>query len=162
MNKYENSLGLIGKILGFSLFALIAIGFTTIPIIVVIFVGLDMLGGMLLLFEICLCCSIHFVSYSIGLFFLGDRYKPTGYVSGGRSLKWPKETYIYVKRNMITNFIEIIACSCFSVVFIVLACLNLFLTISICGLVGSVIAFVIFFLFYKKEEYKLKNENFDE
>lgn len=157
MNKYEKALGLIGKILGFSLFALLALGFTSSPIIVVIFVGYEMIGGMLLLFELCLCCSIHFVSYSIGLFFLGDHYKPTGYVSGGRSLNWPEETYRYVKRNMITNFIEIITCSFFSVAFIVLLCLNLFTTISICGLVASIIAFSIFFLFYKKEQTKLKS-----
>lgn len=83
MNKHENTLSLIGKILGFSLFALMASGLIVVPIIVVIFVGSEMIGAMLLLFELCLCCSIHAVSASIGLFFLGDHYKPTGYVSGG-------------------------------------------------------------------------------
>ena len=159
MNKYENILNMIGKILGFSLFAILAIGLTSFPILVIIFVGSEMLGGMLLLLELCLSCSIHCLSYSMGLFFFGDHYIPTGYVKNGRSLNWPKETYIYVKRNMITNFIEIISCLLFCVVYIVLLCLNLFTVLSICGLVVSIIAYVIFYLFYKKEHNKLTNEN---
>ncbi|MBE7074240.1 MAG: hypothetical protein E7379_04040 [Clostridiales bacterium] len=161
MNKYENTLSLIGKVLGFSLFCLLAIGFVAAPIIVIFFVGSSLIGGMLLLFEFCLCFSIHLVSYAIGLFFLGDRYKPTGYVSGGQSLDWPVSTYKYVKRNMITNLVEIIACSVFSLVFIFLLCLNLFPTISICGLGASIIGFIIFYLFYKKEQHNLKNKNFE-
>lgn len=159
MNKYENILNMIGKILGFSLFAILAIGLTSFPILIIIFVGSEMLGGMLLLFELCLSCSIHFFSYSMGLFLFGDRYIPTGYVKDGRSLNWPKETYIYVKRNMITNFVEIISCLLFCVVYIVLLCLNLFTTLSICGLIASIIACLIFYLFYKKEHNKLTNNN---
>ncbi|MGN1201233.1 MAG: hypothetical protein ACI4R8_03135 [Candidatus Caccovivens sp.] len=161
MNKYENILIWIAKIFGFSLVALTASGLIASPIIVVISVGSEMIGAMLLLFEFCLCCSIHGVSGSIGLFFLGDHYEPTGYVSNGQSLLWPVETYIYVKRNMITNFIEIITCSVFSVVFIILLCLNLFTTISICGLIASIIAFVVFYLFYKKEHHKLQNDSLE-
>ena len=147
MNKYQNALNLIGKILGVSTFFLPAIGLTAAPIAVIIFVGSDLIGAMLLLFEFCLFCSIHFASYAIGLIFFGDHYKPTGYVSGGQSLNWPKETYKYIKRNMITNLIEIIVCSLFSILFIVLLFLNLYTTISICGLVASIISFVFFFLF---------------
>lgn len=161
MNKYQNALSLIGKVLGFSLFDLMALGLAAAPIIVIIFVGSDLIGGMLLLFELCLCCSIHLVSCAMGLFFFGDHYEPTGYVSEGRSLDWPKATYMYVKRNMITNFIEIIICALFSVLFIVLLCLNLFTTISICGLVTSIIAFIFFYLFYKKEQHVLKNDTFE-
>lgn len=157
-NKYENALKMIGKILGFSLYALISLVLISFPIIPVIFVGSEMIGGMLLLFEFCLCCSIHILSYAIGLYFLGDRYSPTGYVSGGKSLNWPIETYKYIKRNMITNLIEIISCALFSVIYIVFLCLGLFTTISICGLVVSIIAFLIFYLFYQKQRYKLKNK----
>ena len=120
MNKYKNALSLIGKVLGFCLFGLMALGLAAAPIIVIIFLGSGLIGGMLLLFELCLCCAIHFVSYAMGLFFFGDHYKPTGYVNEGRSLNWPKATYMYVKRNMITNFIEINICALFSVLFVVL------------------------------------------
>ncbi len=156
MNKYEKTLGMIGKVLGFSLFALMSLALTISPIIVVIFVGVDMLGAMLLLFEFCLFLSVHVISYAVGLFFLGDHYEPTGYVSEGRSLNWPVETYIYIKRNMITNLIELIVCAVFGVAYIVLICLNVFTTLAICGFAISLIAFWIFFLFYKKQQYKIK------
>lgn len=156
MNKYEKTLGMIGKILGFSVFALIALALTVMPIIVVVFVGDDLIGAMLVLLEFCLCVSTHVVSYAIGLFFLGDRYKPTGYVNNGQSLDWPVETRIYIKRNMITNLIELIVCVVFFILYFVLLCLNLFKTLAVCGLVFSLIAFWIFFLFYKKQQTKLK------
>ena len=161
MNKYENTLKLIGNILGCSLFCLLSVGLVAAPIIVIIFVGSGMIAGMVFLLEFCLCCAIHFISYSIGLFFLGDHYKPTGYVSRGESLNWPVSTYKYLKRNMITNLVEVIVCTIFSVGYLVLLCLNIFTTISICGLVSSMIGFVIFFLIYKKEQHKLKNGNFE-
>lgn len=158
MNKYENILSMLGKILGFGLFALIGISFSITPILVIVFVGSDMLGGMLILLELCLACSVHFVSHGLGLFFWGDRYKTTGYVRDGNSYRWPIETYNYLKRNMITNFIELILCAVFGIAYIVFLCMNMFVTISILGLVFTIITFVIFYLFYKKQNYKLKYE----
>ena len=157
MNKYENILKWIGKILGFCFAAAIPLGLTAMPLMVMIFVGDEVFGAMILLFEFCFCSSVHIFSYAMGLFFFGDRYVPTGYVNSGRSLDWPVETYKYVKRNMITNFVEVISCVVFFVVYIFMLCSGLYNGIAIAGMVASVIGFVIFYLFYKKQQYKLKH-----
>ncbi len=153
MNKYEKILNKIGQILGFSLFVILALVLVAMPTVVLI--TQDDLIALVVLLEICTLIAIYCVSYGIGLFFFKDRYKPTGYVSEGQSLNWPEKTRIYVKRNMITNLIEIIACAAFAVLYIVLLCLGIIVT-SICGLVMSAVAFVIFFLFYKKQQHQLK------
>lgn len=157
MNKYENVLKTIGKVLGFLSFVFISLILLALPIVVIICVGTEMLGGMLLLLELCVLCAVHTISYAFGLFFLDDRYKPSGYVNNGKSLNWPQITYIYVKRNMITNLIECIVCVLFCIVFIILLCLSMFIIVSICGIVASIIAFVIFFLFYKKQQFEINN-----
>lgn len=161
-NKYEKILSGLVNILGIVGCVFPCIFMMIGPILVIIYVGNDMLGGMLLLFEFSLCCSIHIISYAVGRFFLGDRYRNTGYVSNGLSLEWPVETPQYIKRNVITNLIEMIVCGLFIAAFIILLCLGLYKTISICGIIFSAIAIIIFWLFYKKEEYIIKNNKYNQ
>lgn len=160
-NKYEKILSGLLHVLGLVVFAFPCVFMIIAPILVIIYVGNDMLGGMLLLFEFSLCFSIHIISYAVGRFLLEESYTNTGYVSNGRSLSWPVETQKYIKRNMITNLIEIITCGLFTVAFIILLCLGLYKTISICGIIFSLIAIIIFWLFYKKEEYIIKNNKYN-
>lgn len=159
MNKYEKILSMMGRICGFSFFVIISIGLVGAITLPIFLVGMEMIPILFFFFELMLCCAIHFVSYAYGLFFAGDHYKPTGYVSRGQSLDWPVETRRYVKRNMITNLMEIITCSIFIIAYIVLLCLNLYHFLLITGLVCSIIAFIVFFLFYKKQQYQLKSYN---
>ena len=112
-----------------------------------------------LLIELIVFLSIHGTSYFIGLWFLNDEYSAS-HVSNGNTVWWPKTTYGYVKRNMITNLIETFVSLAFAIFYVVLICINsYYLLIGLIGLLLSVIAGIIFYLFYKKQQFKLKNES---
>ena len=161
MNKYEKILKIIGKILGFigcmsGIFVLL-----TIAILILCYEDTrsSMGMGVALLIEFVLFISIHVTSYFVGLWFLGDRYSAS-HVSDGDTVWWPEKTYGYVKRNMITNLVETIASLVFAVFYAVLICIGRgYFVIGLIGLIVSLITGTVFYLFYKKQQLKVKNEN---
>ena len=164
VNKYQKILEKMGKVLGF-------IG-CIIPILMLLAIALlvvcveeprsSMGMGCALLLEFVLFISIHGTSYFVGRWFLGDKYKAS-HVSDGDTVWWPEKTYKYVKRNMITNLIELIVSAVFTVFFAILLCVGYEnWIVCLIGLIVSLIAIVVFYLFYKKQEYQVKNENLSE
>ena len=161
MNKYEKILGKIGKILGFVCCMLSILMLLSIAILILCFEDprSSMGMGCALLLEFVLWVSIHGTSYFIGLWFLGDKYKAS-HVRDGDTVWWPEKSCRYVKRNMITNLIETIVSLLFAIFYTVLLCVGYEgVIICIMGLISSIIAVVLFYLFYKKQQYQVKNEN---
>ena len=160
MNKYEKVLKNMGKILGFAACMSTIIMLITITILPLCFKDSRDSFGIYaaLLIELVLFVSVHGTSYFIGLWFLNDRYSAS-HVSNGNTVWWPKTTYGYVKRNMITNLIETIVSLVFAAFYIILICIRFYyLFVGLMGLILSLIAATVFYLFYKKQQYKLKTE----
>lgn len=162
MNKYEKILGKMGKIAGFT-----ACMMGTVLMLVIVILPLCFeearsslgVGGVLLL-ELAVWVAIHAISYFIGLWFLGERYTPS-HVSDGQTVWWPKTTYGYIKRNMVTNLIEIIASALFVIIYVILICCGCGLTLCLVGLILSIMAAGLFYLFYKKQQHQIKDGDFN-
>lgn len=161
MNKHEKILGKIGRVFGFIGCMSLILMLLAMPIILLLFdeSRTSMGIGLALITELVVWISIHGTSYFVGVWFLGDRYNPS-HVSDGDTVWWPEKTHGYVKRNMVTNLIEIIVSLVFSVLYVVLLCIGYKnMLIILIGLIVSLIAAIIFYLFYKKQQYQVKNEN---
>lgn len=162
MNKYEKILEKMGKILGFLVCITPILLLLTMSILILCFEApREAMGiGCSLILESALFMSIHGISYFLGMWFLKDEYRAS-HVSHGETIWWPKKSYKYIKRNMITNFIEIIVSLIFTTFYTILLCIwQKNIVICLVGLILSLFSTIIFYLFYKKQQYQLKNESF--
>lgn len=142
MNKYDNALKKMGRLM---VGIVIILLFTALLISPILIIAGDMMavgeGLFLILFSFC----GFFIYQGINIAFFNQEYESTGIVRDGDTVFRAKQTDSYVKRTMWFCFIEFIAHMCLAIYYFAVCAMSEYtIILAISGIVSIIIAIVYF------------------